>query len=301
MLAAAVSCSVPQSQAPQQTQTPQQIPAPKPGRELTDDLGRKVSLPETVTRAISLAPSLTEIVFAVGGGDKLVGDTSYCNYPAEAEKIQKVGDTISPNLEAIIALKPDVVLVTTASQIETFSKRLEEQNIAVFITDPKDLDGVYRSINAIGEILGTKEKAEQLVAGLKKRVAAVEAKTEAGVPYRVFVQISQEPLYAAGGPTFITDLIQRAGGFSVTEKINDPFPKLSKETALAMQPDVIIISEGDGNTKENAVFANSPAVKNKRVFRISGDLLSRPGPRSVDALEMIAEKLHGTTEGTEVK
>jgi iron complex transport system substrate-binding protein len=300
LFAAAASCKAPQAaeQYPvegsrAEQSPPEQLSMPKAGRVMTDDLGRKVELPQTVSRAISLAPSLTEIVFAVGGGDKLIGDTTYCNYPAEAEKIQKVGDTISPNLEAIIALKPDVVLVTTASQIETFSKRLEEQHIAVFITDPKDLEGVYRSISTIGEILGTTEKAETLVAGLKKRVAAVEAKTESAPPYRVFVQISEEPLYAAGGPTFITDLIQRAGGFSVTEKINDAFPKLSKETALAMQPDVILISAGDGNQKENSVFAGSPAVRNKKVFLIDGDLLSRPGPRSVDALEQIAEKLHG--------
>ena len=221
-----------------------------------------------------------------------MGNTTYCNYPAEAQKIQKVGDTISPNLEAIIALKPDVVFVTTASQIETFTKRLEEQRIPVFVTDPKDLEGVYRSINTVGKILGREAKAESLIAGLKKRVEAAQEKTARATPYRVFVQISEEPLYAAGGPSFITDLIERAGGISVTANIKDAYPRLSKETALALQPDAIVISESDGNKGPNKVFINSPAVRNDKVFRIDGDLLSRPGPRSVDALEQIAQKLH---------
>jgi iron complex transport system substrate-binding protein len=266
---------------------------PQPAaREMIDDLGRKVTLPQTVNRAITLAPNLTEIVFAVDGGDKLVGDTTYCNYPEAAAKIQKIGDTINPNLEAVIALKPDVVLVTTSSQLETFMKRLEEQHIAVFITDPKDLDGVYKSINTIGDILGKKEKAEALVAGLKKRVEDVEKKTENSTPYRVFVQFNEEPLFTAGKRSFITDLLERAGGFSVTANIDDAFPMISKETALALQPDVIILSDGEGNKHRNEVFANSPAVKNNRVFSISGDLLSRPGPRLVDGLEQLAQKLH---------
>ncbi len=248
-------------------------------------------LPRTVNRAITLAPNLTEIVFAVDGGDKLIGNTTYCNYPEAAKNIQKVGDTISPNLESIIALKPDVVFVSTASQIETFTKRMEEQKIAVFVTDPKDLDGVYHSIETVGDILGKKEKAAQVVASLKQRVLETDRKTERAAPYRIFVQFSEEPLYTAGKPSFITDLLTRAGGFSVTSNINDAFPMISKETALALQPDVIIISGMQGEQKPNSAFANSPAVKNKHVFQIDGDLLARPGPRLVDALEQITEKL----------
>jgi iron complex transport system substrate-binding protein len=261
-------------------------------RELTDDLGKKVSIPANVMRVVSLAPNLTEIIYAVDGGEKLVGDTSYCNYPEAAKAVQKVGETTGPNLETVIALKPDVVLVSTASQIETFSKRLEEQGIAVFVTDPKDLDGIYRSIQNVGDILGKSEKATLLIDNLKKRVAVVEAKSEQGAGIRVFVQISEEPLYTAGASSFITDMIERAGGFSVTANIKDAYPKLSKETALALQPDVIILSDMAGaGQKMNPVFANSPAAKSNRIFKIDGDLLARPGPRIVDGLEQIAEKL----------
>jgi iron complex transport system substrate-binding protein len=283
----AASCSAPRSS--QETEKTAQIST----REFTDDLGRKVMLPQSINRAISLAPNLTEIVFSVDGGSKLVGDTTYCNFPEEATKIQKVGDTLNPNLETIIALQPDIVFVSTASQMEIFTKRLEEQKIAVFVTDPKDIEGIFKSIKTVGDILGKSEKADEVVAGLKKRVADVEAKTAQSSPFRVFVQFNKDPLHTAGKTSFVTDIIERAGGFSVTSNINAPFPMISKETALALQPDVIVISEGDGNKEPNDVFVNSPAVKNKKVFLINGDLLSRPGPRLVDGLELIAEKLHG--------
>lgn len=261
-------------------------------REITDDLGRRVRLPEKVTRVVSLAPNLTEIVFAVGAGDKLVGDTTYCNYPEEAKKIAKVGDTINPNLEAIIALKPQVVLVSTASQIESFTGTLDNQNIAVFVTNPKTVDGVYRSVFQIGEILGADDKARETVDALKKRVADVETRTANAERTKVFVQISQEPLFTVGKDSFLTDLINRAGGISVTSNVSEAYPKFSKETALALQPEAIILSDSEDNREPNEVFKNSPAVRNGRVYRINADLLSRPAPRIVDALELIAKDLH---------
>jgi iron complex transport system substrate-binding protein len=283
LMLAGSSCTALQSSRSQQ---------PPAVRQVVDDAGRNVIIPETVNRVISLAPNLTEIVFALDGGDKLVGDTSYCNYPEAAKSIPKVGDTINPNLETIIALKPDVVLVSKASQVEILSKRLEEQHIAVFITDPKDLESVYKNIQQVGDILMKKEKAGQIVADLESRVREVERKTKDAPPYRVFIQISDEPLITVGKGTFITDLVERAGAFSVTANISHPYPTLSKETAMTYQPDVIILSDGDGNKEPNKVFNSSPAVKNKRVFVINGDLLSRPGPRLVDGLEEIARKMH---------
>lgn len=261
-----------------------------PTREITDDLGRKIKLPETVERAVSLAPNLTEIVFAVGAGDKLVGRTSYDNFPPEAQKIQTVGDTLNPNIENIIALKPQVVLVSTASQIETFTKQLEANNIAVFVTNPNSLDDIYKSIQQIGEIFGKAEKAREIVAGLQKRVADVEANINKK-DVKVFVQISKEPLFTIGKDSFITDLIKRAGGISVTANVTTAYPRLSKETALALNPDVIILSESDDNLEPNDVFKNSPAVKNGKVLKINAEIISRPSPRIVDALEQIARDL----------
>ncbi|HEX9959838.1 MAG TPA: helical backbone metal receptor [Pyrinomonadaceae bacterium] len=141
-----------------------------PARDVADDLGRKVKVPLKVERAVSLAPNLTENIFAVGAGDRLVGVTTFCNYPAEAEKIQKIGDTMTPNMEAIIALSPQIVFVSTASQIESFTKTLEQQNITVFVTNPTNLEGVYRNLYQLGEIFGTEDETRLKIEEMRRRV-----------------------------------------------------------------------------------------------------------------------------------
>ncbi len=260
-------------------------------REIADDLDKSVSLPNEVTRAVSLAPNLTEIIFAVGAGDRLVGVTSFCNFPEEATKIQKVGDTLKPNVENIIALKPQVVFVSTASQLESFTETLEKQGIEVFVTNPSSLDGIYGSIRKVGEVFGKTEQAFELVESLKRRVASTEEKTQNLGKISTFVQIDKS-LYTIGKQSFLTDLIARAGGISATRDVETAYPKISKEKALALNPEAIILSDSADNDEPNEVFRNSRAVKDKKVFKISADILSRPGPRVVDALEQIAKSLH---------
>jgi iron complex transport system substrate-binding protein len=265
-------------------------------RVLQDDAGRRVSMPATVTRVISLAPNLTEIVFAVGAGDRLVGRTSYCDFPAEAKAVAEVGDTLHPSLERIIALKPQVVLISTASQLEIFTQQLQDQNIAVFVTDPHDLEGVFRSIENIGEILGQKEQSTQLVEKLRERTNAVEEAVRQKPPVRVFYQLSSEPLYTAGHDAFVTDLMRRAGASSVTADVPGAWPKYSSESALAARPEAIILptggSMGAANSTVTEALRQSPAVLQGRVYKINDDHLTRPGPRSVDGLEAMARALH---------
>ena len=265
-------------------------------RTLTDDAGRRVSLPARVTRVISLAPNLTEIVFAVGGGDRLVGNTSYCDYPAEAKSIQKVGDTLHPSLERIIALRPQVVLISTASQLEVFTQQLQNQNIAVFVTDPHDLEGVFRSIDQIGTMLGQGEQANSVVKNLRERAAAVEQAVRQTQPVSVFYQVSAEPLYTAGHDAFVTDLLRRAGAKSVTADVPGAWPKYSSESALAAKPEAIILptggSMGEGNSTVAEALRRSPAALAGRVYKINDDHLARPGPRAVDGLEELAHAIH---------
>jgi iron complex transport system substrate-binding protein len=248
-------------------------------------------------RIVSLAPSLTETVFAVGAGDRLVGDTTYCDYPEAAKHIAKVGDTMTPNIEAIIGLKPDVVLVSTASQLERFTRQMEERQIAVYVSDPHNLDGVLQSITNVGEVTGNKAEAAELVSVLRNRIRVVGAKLGAAKPVRVFYQVSAEPLYTAGHDAFITDLIARAGGTSVSGDVPGAWPRLSNEAALASKPEAIVIPTGDsmgseGNRDVAAALRGSPAALSGRVYAINGDLLSRPGPRLVDGLEELAKDLH---------
>ncbi|MEO7672587.1 MAG: helical backbone metal receptor [Pyrinomonadaceae bacterium] len=264
-------------------------------RSFTDDLGRKVRLPEKIDSVISLAPNLTEIIFAVGGGERLVGVTTFCNYPQGAASIRKVSDTLTPNIESIVALRPQVVFVSTSSQLEAFAKVLSDQKIVVFVTAPNGLDDIYKSIGVIGEILGTSDRAEAVIREMRGRVELVELgvsdRNSGKERPKVFVQIDKNSLYTIGRESFITDIITRAGGVSATAELATAYPKLSKETALVLNPDVIILSVSDDNREANEVFRNSPAVKNGRVYRVSADLLSRPGPRIVAALELIAANL----------
>lgn len=265
-------------------------------RELTDDAARRVALPVRVSRVISLAPNLTEIVFAVGGGDRLVGRTSYCDYPAAAKSVAEVGDTLNPSLERIIALKPQVVLISTASQLEVFTQQLQNQNIAVFVTDPHDLEGVFRSIDQIGQMLGQAEQATLLVQQLRERTAKVEQGVKNQPPVRVFFQLSAKPLYTAGHDAFVTDLMRRAGANSVTADVPGAWPKYSDESALASRPEAIIVptggSMGAANSTISEALNKSPAVLQNRVYKLNGDHLVRPGPRAIDGLEEIAMALH---------
>lgn len=281
-LALANSCSSPR-------RSPEQ-------RQITDEAGRKVTLSSKIDRVISLAPNLTEIVYAVGAGDRLVGNTTYCDYPEQAKSVRKVGDTLQPNIEEILALRPDLILISTSSQLEAFTGQLTEHNIPVFVTDPHDLEGVLHSIENIGELLDQQNQTAKLIGELRDRVGAVESAVKGQVRTRVFYQLSAEPLYTAGRYAFVTDLIRRAGGLSVTEDVPEAWPRYSEESAVAARPDAIILptggSMGAANFKIAAGLKSAPAVVNGKVIKINGDLLVRPGPRAIDGLEQLARAFH---------
>ncbi len=270
--------------------------APSKVRTVVDDEGRSISIPRTVNRVVSLAPNLTEIVFAIGAGDRLVGNTTFCDYPVEANAITKIGDTLHPSIERIIALKPDVALVSTASQLEAFTKQLDEHRIAVYVTNPRSLDQVFTSMTRLGELLGTEEQAAILVNQLKSRAEKVQSAVRSAKPMTVFYQVSGEPLYTIGRDAYLTDLVRRAGGISVTADVPSAFPRYSDESALAARPQAIILPTGGSMGPANATVAsslkNSPAAVSGRVYKINDDLLSRPGPRLLDGLEEMARALH---------
>lgn len=276
---------------------------PDPGRgagekrEAVDEAGRRVSVPRQVTRIVTLAPNLTEIVFALGAGDRIVGNTRYCDYPAEAKLVTKVGDTLQPSAERIIALHPQLILVSTASQLEAFTKQLEAQAIAVYVTDPRDLEGMFQSIKAVGELLDLQGRAAQVVGELRSRTAAVEERVKQARAVKVFFQLAAEPLYTAGRDAFVTDLIRRAGGESVTRDVPGAWPRYSAESAVAAQPEAVIMTSGDSmgagpDTTLAPALAKSPAALAGRVYKVNGDYVTRPGPRLVDGLEHIARALH---------
>ena len=207
---------------------------------------------QKVERIVSLAPNLTEIVYAIGAGDRLVGNTTFCDYPAEARTVQKVGDTLHPSIERIIALKPQMVFISTASQLEAFTKQLNDQQIAVYVTNPRSLDEMFDSMTKLGELIGTNDRANQVVSEFRQRANKIQKTTKQAKPVSVFYQVSGEPLYTIGREAYLTDLVRRAGGVSVTADVPNAFPRYSDEAALAARPEAIILPTGGSMGSANA-------------------------------------------------
>jgi iron complex transport system substrate-binding protein len=260
------------------------------GREFTDEIGRRVRVPDHPARIVSLAPSVTETLFALGLGERIVGVTTYCNYPPEAAQKEKIGDTQRPSIEKIVALKADLVIASTASQLEQFVRSLEQIGIPIYVSNPRNLDGVLESINHIGDLTGVPSRAQELRAKLTERIAKITSQVNnAGRP-RVLFLIGSEPLITVGGNTFVNDLITRAGGQSISADQQADYPQFSLETAIARQPEIIFFQVGGENLPNR--LKGTPAARAGRVAHIDDDLLLRPGPRVVDGFEQMAAQIH---------
>ncbi|HKV37567.1 MAG TPA: ABC transporter substrate-binding protein, partial [Blastocatellia bacterium] len=189
---------------------------PSTARVVTDEIGRRVKVVSSPKRFISLAPSATEMLFALGLGQEVVGVTAYCDYPPQATRIEKIGDTQRPSLEKIVALKPDLVVVSTASQLEPFVQKLDEAAIPVYVSNPTNLGTLLDSIVKLGDVTGVPDRGRTLAAELRGRIDAVKTKVRGLPRTRVLLVLGTEPLITVGGNTFINDLIETAGGESIS-------------------------------------------------------------------------------------
>lgn len=259
---------------------------------LTDDAGRQVTIAKKPERIVSLAPANTEIVYALGALDRVVGVTTFDDYPPEVSSIAKVGDFMSPNMEAIAAAKPDLVLATGGVQAETIAK-LEDAGAVVLAIDPQSLDGVYKAIEMVGKAIGEPAKAAEVVQGMKDELETIQSAIEEA-PVRCFIEIAQEPLYTAGPGTFINDLIDQAGGENVVTQ--EGYVAYSLEQLLKDDPDVYLATKGSmsdpADIEKRPGYSALSAVKAKRVFVLDDNLVSRPGPRCIQGIRQIAEALH---------
>ena len=286
-LSLSLSCSVPKDRTPSSS-----------SRIFTDEIGRQITVKSNPQRIISLAPSITEILFALKLGDRVIGVTSYCDFPDEAKAKEKVGDTIKPNLERLIVLKPDLVLISTASQLEKITRQLDQLGIPVFVTSPQSVAGVLTSLRKIGELTGAEQQAEALAAEMQTRITAVQRQATTNSAPRVLYILQLSPLITAGKNTFINDLINQAGGRSISGEETTDYPQFSREAVIARAPEIIIIPASHGAELVNIeavkqAFAATPAIKNNRIVRINPDLVSRPGPRIVEGLEALRAGIHG--------
>ncbi len=265
--------------------------------ERTDGLGRQVKIAAQPLRIISLAPNITEILFALQLDARIVGVTSYCDHPAAATGVEKVGDTITPNREKIIGLRPDLVIVSTSSQLETLTNQLDRLAIPVYVTNSQSLAEILTTIRAVGEITGTADRAEVLATEMEERIRRVEERVARLPRVRVLYLLQMDPLISAGRKTYLNDLITLAGGESITGQEESDYPQFSLETVIARAPEVILVPDRHGSAvideqRLRRSLGITPAVRNGRLVRINPDWADRPGPRVVEALEQFAQALH---------
>jgi len=268
------------------------------GAVFEDELGRKVEVKGPPQRIVSVAPSVTEILFALGLGEKIVGVSTYCNYPPEALTKEKVGGYITPSMEKIIALRPDLVIQTADGDLKTFVSRLAGLGIPVYITNPRSIPDILNAILKIGEVTFSLPAAQDLVAAMRGKIRAVQDKVK-GLPRpRVLHTLSVDPLVSSGKGTFVNDLISMSGGENVAENAKGKHPLLSMEEVVARDPQVIVLS---------TMFVNEPmaaqkkwwsrhreisAVRMGRIYVIQADLILRPSPRIVDGLAEMVQAIH---------
>ena len=208
----------------------------------TDEIGRQVEIQVPPRRIISVAPSVTEILFSLGLGEKIVGVSSYCNYPPEARSKEKVGGYITPSLEKIVALHPDLVIQTADGDLKTFVDRLSGLGIPVYIANPRSVAEVLESILKIGEVTSSLPNAQRLAASMREKMQAVQQKVQGRSQPRVLHAMSVDPLISSGKETFVHDLIVLAGGKNVAEDARGKHPQLSMEEVMARDPEVILLS-----------------------------------------------------------
>lgn len=273
---------------------------------VTDDLGKTFSFDGPVDSIVSLAPANTEIVFAVGAGDKLIGRTDYCNYPPEAASVQSVGDFWSPNKEKVVILNPAVVLAAKAHDQTGDTAWLEDKGLKVITLDPETLAEVLADISLVGKLTGKEEEAEELVSDMQSRIDYVAQQT-AGLSDnqkpRVLHVTWHDPLWTVGQGSFIDALIEMAGGVNIFHDVSGDV-QVDLETAVTRNPEVITVFTGHGdagNESYNYVIASDSPFKTtdaytnpngKRIYLVDADLASRYGPRIVDALEIYARAIH---------
>ena len=267
-------------------------------RMVADELGRRMTVPDNLKRIVSLAPSITEIIFALGREDLLKGVTQFSDFPPEAANLPRVGSYVHLDLEKIVSLKPDLCIGIKDGNPIGVVRKLENLGIPVYAVDPRDLNAVLETILQLGRLLGAEQRAQAIVSDMRTRMERVKSLV-ATSPHkpRVFFQIGLSPIVSAGNQTYIHELIVMAGGKNLAEG-PVPYPRYSREQVLGLSPDVIIITSMargasfEGVKRQWAKWPSMPAVRDNRILLMDSNLCDRPTPRLIDALEHLAKAIH---------
>ncbi len=266
-------------------------------RTFVDDLGRRIYLAKPPSRIVSLAPSVTEILFAIGSGEDIVGVTHYCDYPPEALSKPKVGYTY-PSLETILALNPDLVLAPHEFLRADLLDKLDQLKIPTYILEAKTVEDVLSHIQTLGRMLGRVKASQALAGDMRRRIEEVKALTQRLPRPRLLYVLNTDPLITVGPGSFIHQLIGLAGGANVAEGADSAYPQLSLEAVLKEDPQILLFPIGavegipESEQRQWERWTTISAVQQRRFHHISSNLLNRPGPRLVQGLEELARILH---------
>jgi ABC-type Fe3+-hydroxamate transport system substrate-binding protein len=264
-------------------------------RTLTDEMGRTVVVPDHPHRVICLMPSVTDTVYALGAGDDVVGISDYTKYPAAALTKPSVGDLIKPSIETILSLHPDLLIGVQPKGRMEVTVQLERAGIPIFLVSPHGIGGILHSVETIGLALNRTQQADALVHSLQQRMDAVKARTRGRPAPRVFMPVWYDPISTIGKNAFITEIIEAAGGRSVTDDLPTEWPQISMEIVLERAPDALLLVRGGKMTlqvlQDRPGWSSMAAVKAKRAYYVD-DRINYPSPLAIDALEDLAKEFH---------
>jgi iron complex transport system substrate-binding protein len=264
-------------------------------RTLTDEMGRRVVVPDHPHRVICLMPTVTDTVFALGAGDDVVGISDYTKYPAAALTKPSVGDLIKPSIETILSLHPDLVIGTQPKGPMEVTDQLERAGIPIFLVSPHGIAGIFHSVETIGMALNRAPQAEALIHSLQQRVDTVRARTKSRPAPRVFMPIWYDPITTIGKNAFITEIIEAAGGRSVTNDLSTEWPQISMEVVLERAPDALLLVRGGKTTlkvlQDRPGWSSMAAIKAHRAYYVD-DRINFASPIAIDALEDLAKQFH---------
>lgn len=260
-----------------------------------DDAGQTVSLPRPAQRVVTLAPHVTELVFAAGGGARIVGTVSYSDYPPAAKSIPQVGDNRQIDMERVLALKPDLIVVWLHGNAQRQTEQLRALGIPLFYSEPRQLDDIAGSIQRIGQLLGTDQAAQAAAAGLRRKLAKLKAQYQSRPPVRTFYQVWDKPLYTLNGQHIVSDALRLCGGENIFANMTVTAPNVSIEAVLQQDPEAILSGDQRNQTSGGVnlwkPYTTMTAVRRGNLFSLDGDLLSRSGPRMIDGAATLCEKL----------
>jgi len=264
-------------------------------RTVTDELGRTVAVPDHPHRLICLAPSVTDDVYAIGAGADVIAVSDYTKYPADTKTKPSIGLPLNPSMETIVSLHPDLILGYGDSKNSETLNRLSRLGIPVFMVSTHGIQGIYKSLESLGQVLGREPAAKEVVAGLQKREAAIRARVAGKPVINLLMPIWYDPIVTIGKYAYITDLIQLAGGHSVTSDIAQEWPQVSLEAVVARAPVALLLVRGSGMSlqaiQDRPGWQSLPAIRNHRIYYVS-DQIEYPSPVAFDALEELAKELH---------